>query len=136
MYKKKLLWIIIAIFFTFLIAACNVGENENSSPVDDLEPINTATGVSPTDDQNAIDAPITAELLGFEGGNIGAGGLVCNGRDSYIYYRSESDGWKLYRAKPDGSEKKNSVIVCRSISMFLEDGYIFAIIPMIFQFIK
>jgi len=47
----------------------------------------------------------SVERLGFSGGNIGAGGLFCGGDDGYIYYRSESDGRKLYRAKPDGSEK-------------------------------
>lgn len=46
------------------------------------------------------------EQLGFDGGNIGAGGLICQGDDGYIYYRSERDGWKLYKAKPDGSSKK------------------------------
>lgn len=46
-----------------------------------------------------------AEKLGFQGGNIGAGGLVCAGEDGYVYYRSESDGWRLYKARPDGSDK-------------------------------
>ena len=46
-----------------------------------------------------------AERLGFQGGNIGAKGLICDGGDGYVYYRSESDGWRLYRAKPDGAEK-------------------------------
>jgi len=105
MYEKKLLWIVMTIILTFSFAACNMDKNENSSPIGSIEPINTATGVLPTDEQNALDTPITAELLGFEGGNIGAGGLVCNGKDGYIYYRSESDGWKLYKAKPDGTEK-------------------------------
>ena len=31
--------------------------------------------------------------------------MICDGKDGYIYYRSESDGWKLYKTKPDGSEK-------------------------------
>jgi len=105
MYEKKLLCFVMAIILTFSLVACDTGKNENSSPLDSLEPINTATGVSPTGEQNALSAPTTAELLGFEGGNIGAGGLVCSGKDGYIYYRSESDGWKLYKAKPDGSGK-------------------------------
>jgi predicted small lipoprotein YifL len=49
--------------------------------------------------------PDKAGRLGFQGGNIGAGGLVCDGGDGYIYYRSESDRWRLYKARPDGSEK-------------------------------
>lgn len=105
MYEKKLLWIVMAIILTILLAACDIGKDENNSPIDNPEPTNTETDVSPTDEQNATSTPITAELLGFEGGNIGAGGLVCNGKDGYIYYRSESDGWKLYKAKPDGSGK-------------------------------
>lgn len=94
-----------AIILTFSLVACNMGKNENSSSIDSFEPINTATDVLLTDEQNTLSSLTTSELLGFQGGNIGAGGLVCRGKDGYIYYRSESDGWKLYKAKPDGSEK-------------------------------
>lgn len=93
------------IILTFSLAACNMGKNENSFPIDGFEPINSATDELPTDEQNTMCSLTTTELLGFEGGNIGAGGLVCGGKDGFIYYRSESDGWKLYKAKPDGSEK-------------------------------
>ena len=48
----------------------------------------------------------TAEKLGFQGGNISAGGLMCMGDDGRIYYRSESDGWKLYSALPSGEDKR------------------------------
>jgi hypothetical protein len=67
-----------------------------------------------------------AECLGFEGGNIGAGGLVCGGHDRYIYYRSESDHWRLYKAKPDGSAKiKVSDNVPEDINVL--DGWVYYI---------
>jgi hypothetical protein len=105
MYKKISCCLLMAIILTFSLVACNMGKNENSSSIDSFEPINTATDVLLTDEQNTLSSLTTSELLGFQGGNIGAGGLVCRGKDGYIYYRSESDGWKLYKAKPDGSEK-------------------------------
>ena len=59
--------------------------------------------------QPGVETPEPApeeELLGYQGGNIGAGGLICGGGDGYVYYRSESDGWQLYRARPDGTGKR------------------------------
>jgi len=71
-------------------------------------------------------APENIERLGFEGGNIGAGGLVCGGDDGTIYYRSESDGWKLYKAKPDGSSKtKVSDRMIEDINVL--DGWVYFI---------
>ncbi len=87
------------------------------------------TGCGPdikTDMPDVPVAPETVERLGFEGGNIGAGGLVCGGDDGTIYYRSESDGWKLYKAKPDGSSKtKVSDRVIENINVL--DGWIYFI---------
>lgn len=69
---------------------------------------------------------VQMERVGFEGGNIGAMGLVCGGNDGYVYYRSESDGWKLYKAKPDGSSKtKISNNVVEKINVL--DGWIYYI---------
>ena len=97
MNKKKLILLATAIILAFSLVACDTDKNKNSPP---------ASGPLPNGGRNTPDGPVpTAELLGFEGGNIGAGGLVCGGVDGYIYYRSESDGWKLYKAKPDGSGK-------------------------------
>lgn len=121
MYKKFLLLMVLILTSSF--AACNMGKNENISPTDSSEPINTTT-VLPTDKPNTLSTPPISELLGFEGGNIGAGGLVCSGKDGYIYYRSESDGWKLYKAKPDGSEKtklSNRVPQCINVL----EGWVF-----------
>jgi len=71
-------------------------------------------------------APESIERLGYEGGNVGAGGLVCGGDDGYIYYRSESDSWKLYKAKPDGSSKtKVSDRVIEGINVL--DGWVYFI---------
>ena len=71
-------------------------------------------------------APESIERLGYEGGNIGAGGLVCGGDDGAIYYRSESDGWRLYKAKPDGSSKiKVSDRVIEDINVL--DGWVYFI---------
>ncbi|NLT95549.1 MAG: DUF5050 domain-containing protein [Clostridia bacterium] len=105
MYKKISCRLLMVIILTFSLAACNMVQNENSPSIDGFEPINTAQDVLPTDEQNTLGSLTASKLLGFEGGNIGAGGLVCGGKDGYIYYRSESDGWKLYKAKPDGTEK-------------------------------
>jgi len=44
--------------------------------------------------------------LGFSGGNIGQGGLMCGDNDGSVYYRSEADNWCLYKSKLDGSEKQ------------------------------
>lgn len=88
---------------------------------------NTTTKTSVT--SNMPDASISTvqmERVGFEGGNIGAMGLVCGGDDGYVYYRSESDGWKLYKAKPDGSLKtKVSNNVVEKINVL--DGWIYYI---------
>jgi len=46
------------------------------------------------------------EALGFSGGNVGQGGLMCGDNDGSVYYRSEADNWCLYKAKLDGSEKQ------------------------------
>ena len=45
------------------------------------------------------------EKLGFTGGNIASGGLMAGDGSGWVYYRSEQDGWKLYKARFDGSEK-------------------------------
>ena len=45
------------------------------------------------------------ENRGFVGGNIAAGGLMAGDGNGKVYYRSESDGWKLYKANIDGTEK-------------------------------
>ena len=46
------------------------------------------------------------EALGFSGGNIGQGGLMCGDNHGSVYYRSEADHWCLYKAKLDGSAKQ------------------------------
>ncbi|HAW70100.1 MAG TPA: hypothetical protein DHD79_09830 [Firmicutes bacterium] len=47
----------------------------------------------------------TTENLGFIGGNIAAGGLMGGDRNGWVYYRSEADSWKLYKARLDGTKK-------------------------------
>lgn len=42
---------------------------------------------------------------GFVGGNVGAGGLMAGDGNGWVYYRSESNDWRLYKAKLDGTEK-------------------------------
>jgi hypothetical protein len=109
---KKYIALILAVALVISIAACNNNES-NIAPNESSESTATAEdGLSNEDadtESLAPDFPSQStdqiERLGFSGGNIGAGGLVCGGDDGYIYYRSESDGWRLYRARPDGSEK-------------------------------
>jgi len=74
--------------------------------------------------ESPLSLPQNVEKLGFSGGNIGAGGLVCGGDDGYIYYRSESDGWRLYRARPDGSDNtKVSDRIGHNINV--HDGWVY-----------
>lgn len=77
--------------------ACSLNDDDSNIPINE-----TTQGEEPFDQTGSSES---IEQLGFEGGNIGAGGLVSSGNDGNIYYRSESDGWKLYKAKPNGSEK-------------------------------
>ena len=87
-------------------------------------PVQPDTPTQPDTDTSA--APLVpAERLGFQGGNIGAGGLVCGGDDGFIYFRSEND-WRLHRAKPDGSEKTK---ICDSIIERINvlDGWVYFI---------
>ena len=51
-----------------------------------------------------IDIGETTPEIGFSSGNIANGGLMA-GDNNWVYYRSEVDGWKLYKAKYDGSSK-------------------------------
>ena len=85
--KKTFSLIMIAVI-VLIFAACGNSGTESSFPPSESAPSSTEP----------------AERLGFSGGNIGAGGLLCGGDDGYIYFRNEED-WKLYKVKPDGSEK-------------------------------
>ena len=107
--------VIIAAVLAFLLVACSTntaetdkpGESvEQTRPIKSIEPINPIKNTASFDEPDDQKPPnLPAERLGFSGGNIGAGGLVCGGDDGYVYFRSESDGWKLFKAKPDGSDK-------------------------------
>jgi len=59
MYGKKLLCLVMVIILTFLLVACHMDKNENSPPIDNLEPINTTTEVSLTDGQDVQSVPTT-----------------------------------------------------------------------------
>ena len=59
MYGKKLLCLAMVIILTFLLVACHMDKNENSLPIDNLEPINTTTEVSLTDGQDVQSVPTT-----------------------------------------------------------------------------
>ena len=107
---KKLLSIFTVLVCVLSLAACSNGIRNNTqsgstetSPPIASEPSGGNDHSTTPDTQ--VPSPDAIERLGFFGGNIGAGGLICGGDDGYVYYRSESDGWKLYRAKPDGSDK-------------------------------
>ena len=56
-------------------------------------------------DKRESNGAVRPEKLGFEGGNLNAGGLMCGDGNGWVYYRSESDYWCLYKAKFDGSGK-------------------------------
>jgi hypothetical protein len=54
-----------------------------------------------------IPLPAQSNSLGYSGGNVNStsSGLMADD-GIYVYYRSESDGWMLYKAKYDGTEKE------------------------------
>jgi hypothetical protein len=37
---------------------------------------------------------------------LGAGGFMCGDGEGWVYYRSESENWYLYKAKLDGSNNE------------------------------
>ena len=107
---KKVYTLIIAAILVVSFTACsnNSIDNIQSGDKDSAPPVkNELSNGNEQTTQPHPPEPSSAptERLGFLGGNIGAGGLVCAGDDGYIYYRSESEGWRLYRALPDGSNK-------------------------------
>lgn len=53
---------------------------------------------------------------GFTGGNIGAGGLMAGDGNGWVFYRSEADHWKLYKAKLDGTEK---TLLCDDVPCYI-----------------
>ncbi|MDR3148837.1 MAG: hypothetical protein LBT88_02295 [Oscillospiraceae bacterium] len=60
--------------------------------------------------ESAPNDTAVSEVLGFSGGNIGAGGLM-GGDADWIYYRSEAEAtfWQLCKARPDGTDKSRAV---------------------------
>ena len=132
MKKRNLLCLVLAVILALSLVACSTGNNEANKPNNSETPVhsNVSGSPSPTSPSPTAGVDIQTELsgiverLGFEGGNIGAGGLLCGGEDGHIYYRSESDGWKLYKAKPDGTEKtKLSDRIPNSINVL--DGWVY-----------
>jgi len=110
--KKTIIYSVAIIVLLVLFTGCSWSNSsidvnaESSEPSNQPEDLQTDSSTTNTQPPNVSEPPpIQAERLGFEGGNIGAGGLVCGADDGFIYYRSESDGWRLYRASPDGLEK-------------------------------
>jgi hypothetical protein len=61
--------------------------------------------------------------LGAHSGNISNGGLV-GGGDGWVYYRSEADHWRLYKARHDGSERQK---LCDDIPSNINviNGYVY-----------
>jgi hypothetical protein len=115
---------LLVFFMLLVLASCNstnhISNTTNPETPDITSPETPDT--SATEDPVAL--PHAVERLGFLGGNIGAGGLVCGGDDGYVYYRSESDGWGLYRANPDGSDKtKVSDRIGHNINVL--DGWVY-----------
>lgn len=84
--KKFIAPTLIVVLF-IILAACSKNDSEPKGITSHLPP------------------PSDTEQLGFEGGNIGSGGLMCGDGNGWVYYRSESGDWCLYKAKLDGSEK-------------------------------
>lgn len=55
----------------------------------------------------------TKTRLGSSPGNIANGGLI-GGGSGWVYYRSEADQWRLYKARLDGSQKQMVADACPS----------------------
>ncbi|MCL2499117.1 MAG: DUF5050 domain-containing protein [Defluviitaleaceae bacterium] len=127
---KRFFVFLLAVLLCIVIVGCGKNPVEGTiNPVEDtinlIEDTNNPAEdiINPVEDTTK--PPIEqVEQLGFSGGNISAGGLLCDGGDGYIYYRSQSDGWKLYRAKPDGTDKsKISDRVGHNINVL--DGWVY-----------
>ena len=122
---KKAVLFIIALTLILSLSGCSnpdkdsiIGATNESSKSTFLSPNNNQS-----EDTAAPQAP--TERLGFSGGNIGVMGMMCDGGDGYIYYRSEAD-WRLYRAKPDGTEKTK---ICDTVIVNINvlDGWVYFI---------
>ena len=101
--KKFLISAALIIAALLILAACSMSA---PLPIQTEAPLPSASATMPPIAIPDTSAPSTnpAERLGFDGGNIGAMGLFCGGGDGYVYYRAEAD-WRLWRAKPDGTER-------------------------------
>ena len=144
MAKSKILILALAAIYTLIFTVgCGLAadaKNGTTQPDNDTQDVNLAY-TPPVDSEASKDdesknnvvtnkppalpeaSQEPVERLGFSGGNIGVGGLICGGDDGYIYFRSERD-WKLYRAKPDGSEKmkiSDHMIQCINVL----DGWVY-----------
>jgi hypothetical protein len=122
---KKLLWLALALIVAISLVACSTNNSGNNQPDESIAAANPPESSAPSGEAGSPALPPSyVERLGFSGGNIGAGGLVCGGDDGYVYYRSESEGWRLYRAKPDGSDKaKVSDRIAEKINVL--DGWVY-----------
>ena len=105
---KPFIVIAAVLFLTAICCGCGIAATTlpDSSPAP-TSATETAPVATPTTVPSDSPIPLStnpSEWLGFDGGNPGAYGLMCGSDDGYIYYRSEED-WRLWRAKPDGSEK-------------------------------
>ncbi len=90
--KKYLFTFIILTALMLVLAACL------QSPITSPE--------KPADDPPETNVPETKAIaLGNTSGNTVNGGLMC-GAGGWVYFRSEADQWRLYKARPDGSEKQ------------------------------
>jgi hypothetical protein len=87
--KKNLPAFLILTVLMLVVTACS--QSPATNPADD-----------PSD--NNVPEP-KAVVLGNTPGNIVNGGMMC-GADGSVYFRSEADNWRLYKARPDGCEKQ------------------------------
>jgi hypothetical protein len=94
--------VFILLMLIMLVSACGL-----MTPQSSLSP--SAETASPSALPASAAAETVTERLGFQGGNIGAGGYMCDGGDGYVYYRSEkagADSWTLYKARYNGTGKQ------------------------------
>jgi PBP1b-binding outer membrane lipoprotein LpoB len=78
---KKVIILAVALTIVLLINACSGNAGGNNVPGETVEPTNPLESIPPAEEPNEQTVPADpTERLSFEGGNIGAHGLVCPSR--------------------------------------------------------
>ncbi|GHU49644.1 hypothetical protein FACS1894127_3370 [Clostridia bacterium] len=123
---KRLIILLLTVISIIVLTACNSNELPSVSDAEQTpDTIETPSDKNtPPPRMSRLSPDEKPDALGYRGGNLGNGGLMADGGDGYVYYRSEADGWALYKAKYDGADKqKLSDEIPAGINVF--DGWVY-----------